>query len=73
MAFKFKLRMSETLSDIPYAFSKASLGFPSISKTMISVPAVDKWGLYKAAHLPKMSGKSCPKKLLRAFSSDVKA
>lgn len=54
-----------------HSFSNALLGFQSISKTGMSVPTVE-WGLYEAAHLPKMSGKSCPKKLLRAFSSGIK-
>lgn len=54
-----------------HSFSNALLGFQSISKTGMSVPTVER-GPYKAAHLPKTSGKSCPKKLLRAFSSGIK-
>lgn len=59
--FSFSYLMSEKLRDSLYSFSSASLCFQPIAKTTVPIPKVE-WGLYKAAHVPKMPGESLPNK-----------
>lgn len=75
MAFNFKFYfflMSEKFWDISYSFSNTLSDLQTISKAAMLI-LIAEWGLCKGAHLPKMSGKSCPNKdITKNISSGIK-